>query len=282
MVGRLSLPHETPRHSVPRQGTRRIPLSGRESASVFGVMPEGDTLHRIARALEPMAGERLRVEVSHPRARLLGLERLDGRRLEGVEARGKHLLLRFEGGLVLRSHLGMSGRWRVHARGAPLSGRPWLVLHGERLQAAQWNGPTLELRRSDPVPELGPDILAEPLDVDGILARLRGAPRQLALGEALLDQRLVAGIGNVWRAEGLWRARLSPWLPLAGVGEEELRAAIVETASAMRRSLAGRPPRAVYRRAGRPCPRCGAAIRSRAQGDAARVAYWCPGCQPER
>jgi endonuclease-8 len=246
-------------------------------------VPGGDALHRIARTLEPLVGERLRIDVMHPRARLLGLEQLDGKRLESVEAHGKHLLLRFEGDLVLHSHLGVSGRWQVQRRQAPLAGRPWLVLRGESLQAAQWNGPTLELRRAGRTPVLGPDILASPLAAGAILARMRAAPQRLTLGEALLDQRLVAGIGNIWRAEGLWRAGLSPWNGLVRVSDAELQAALAETAALMRESLAGRTPqRAVYRRAGRLCRRCGTAVRSRAQGDSARIAYWCPGCQPDR
>ncbi|HZJ71088.1 MAG TPA: zinc finger domain-containing protein, partial [Planctomycetota bacterium] len=101
------------------------------------------------------------------------------------------------------------------------------------------------------------------------------------LGDALLDQRLVAGIGNVWKAEALWHAELSPWLRLGDASNEELERVLAEAARLMRASLEdGRPVRSVYRKAGRPCPRCGAAIRSRGQGDDNRTAYWCPSCQP--
>jgi endonuclease-8 len=127
---------------------------------------------------------------------------------------------------------------------------------------------------------LGPDILAQPPDFDAMLARFRLADRRRALGDALLDQRLVAGIGNAWKAEALWRARLSPWRKLAEVSEPELRSVLVRAATHMRSSLEGRRERkATYRRAGRPCPRCGTTIRSRGQGDDNRIAYWCPGCQ---
>ena len=205
---------------------------------------------------------------------------MDGLRLESVEAVGKNLLLRFEGGVVLRSHLRMRGRWFVRPRGSPTFGRPWLVLRGERLEAVQVNGPVLELHQRA-VRRLGPDILDRKPDLDAIVARLRAQHPGLEVGDALLDQRLVAGIGNMWKAEALWRARLSPWRALGDVGDDELLLVLEEAARMMRASVDGvREGRAVYRKAGRPCPRCGAKIRSRGQGDANRIAYWCPVCQP--
>lgn len=244
-------------------------------------MPEGDALHRAARRLQPLVGETLEVEAQHPRAAATGVaDRLDGRRLESVEAIGKNLLLRFEGGLVLRSHLRMTGRWTVRERGAPSRGRPWLVLRGAAREAALWGGPVLELS-SRATRRLGPDILARPPDFDGMVAGLRRADQGRAVGDALLDQRLVAGIGNVWKAESLWRARVSPWRPLAEVTDDELRTVLGEAARLMRRSVdGGRQARAVYRAAGRPCPRCSTPIESRGQGDDNRTAYWCPSCQP--
>src|SRR5205814_4938360 len=126
-------------------------------------------------------------------------ERLDGKRLDGVETQGKNLLLRFEDGLVLRSHLRMNGRWLVRPRAEVPRGRPWLVLRGSKLQALQLNGPVLELGRAQPRLGLGPDILADPLARDEIVDRLRVVPTRM-IGDALLDQRLVAGIGNLWKA----------------------------------------------------------------------------------
>jgi endonuclease-8 len=243
-------------------------------------MPEGDSLHRAARTLQPLVGERLEVETPHPRARVTGVaDRLDGKRLLKVEAVGKILLLRFEDGLVLRSHLRMKGRWQLLERNAARQGTPWLVLRGEKNEAVLWNGPVLELDESH-VRSLGPDILADPPDLDGMLGKLRGAHQGTAIGEALLDQRLVAGIGNLWRAEALWRAQISPWRKLADVSQDELRSVLTEAAQLMRRSLdSGLRQRAVYRQVGRPCPRCGTPIKSRGQGDANRIAYWCGECQ---
>jgi len=161
-----------------------------------------------------------------------------------------------------------------------------------------WNGPVLELHTralarlgpdilAEPpaidaiVARLGPDILAQPPDFDAMLARLARADGASWLGESLLDQSLVAGIGNMWMAESLWRVRLSPWRRLRDVTVEERRAALEQAASLMRASVdTGREGRlVVYRRAGRPCPRCSAPIAAWGQGDANRAAYWCPRCQ---
>lgn len=244
-------------------------------------MPEGDSLHRAAQRLQVLVGRQVEVETQHPRAAVKGLaERLDGRRLESVEAVGKNLLLRFDGGLVLRSHLRMNGRWRVGARGGTRSGKPWLVLRSTEHEAVLWNGAVLELVRAGRALRLGPDILGEPPDLHGMLARLGAEPREREVGDAVLDQRLVAGIGNFWKAEALWEAGVSPWRPLGELGEDELRAVLEAAHRLMRTSLEGkRPARHVYRRAGRPCPRCGGIVRSAPQGEHARTAYWCPACQ---
>jgi endonuclease VIII len=243
-------------------------------------MPEGDSLHRAAQRLQVLVGERLEVETPHPRAAVKGLaERLDGRRLDGVEAIGKNLLLRFEGGLVLRSHLRMTGRWRVERRGAVQAGKPWLVLRGAEYEGVLWNGAVLELLGARGAPRLGPDILGEPPDYETMVARLRADPAR-EIGDALLDQRLVSGIGNLWKAEALWQAHVSPWRRLEDLDDAELQAVLEAAHAMMAASLAGpRPARRVYRRAGRPCPRCGGLVRSAPQGDNARTAYWCPGCQ---
>jgi endonuclease-8 len=242
-------------------------------------MPEGDALHRAAARLRVLEGEVVAVETPHPRAAVLRLvERLDGRRLERVEAVGKNLVLGFEGGLVLRSHLRMHGRWRVQAAGTEPFGTPWLVLRGRERQAVLWNGPVLELTRgrSPRVARLGPDVMAEPPDLDGMLALLRAGDQGREVGDALLDQRLVAGVGNMWKAEALFEARVSPWRRLGELSDEQLRDLL---AAAARLMQAPRARHRVYRRAGRPCPRCGTLVRSYPQGDSARTAYWCAGCQ---
>jgi endonuclease-8 len=243
-------------------------------------MPEGDTLHRAARRLQVLVGQKVEVETPHPRAAVKQLApRLDGRRLERVEAIGKNLLLHFEGGLTVRSHLRMKGRWLVRKRDAPLFGRPWLVLRGDEYVGAMFNGGELELDRGV-ARRLGPDILAGEPDYDEMLRRFRRDEGRRAVGDALLDQRLVAGIGNMWKAEALWAARISPWRRLADLSDPELRAVLESAHEQMRTSLEKVPDtRHVYRRKGRACPRCGTPIRSWPQLEGARMAYWCPTCQ---
>jgi endonuclease VIII len=245
-------------------------------------MPEGDSLHRVARRLQVLVGERMRAESPNPRGLATGVARaVDGRVLEGVEAVGKNVLLHFEGGVVVRSHLRMNGRWRVRRlddRG--WRGSPWLVLRGTEWEATQWNGPVLALGRGA-VTGLGPDLLAPGTTAAEIVRRLRFADQARLVGEALVDQRIVAGIGNMWLAEALWQGRVSPWSRLGDVGDDALERTLEWAREAMRDAVTGeRARRAVYRRAGRGCPRCGEPIRSRGLGDANRTTYWCPACQP--
>jgi len=242
-------------------------------------VPEGDSLHRAAARLQPLVGQRLEVESPNPRAQATGVaNRVDGRVLESVEAVGKNLLLRFEGGIVVRSHLRMTGRWRIEPRGKARAGFPWLVLRGDELEGVLWNGPVLTLESRN-VGRLGQDVLGAELDLDAAVARLRNAGER-RLGEALQDQRLVAGIGNMWMAEALWTIQLSPWVRVAEASDDMLGDSVAAARRLMQESLAtGRPGRQVYRRAGRPCLRCGTIVRSRGQGDDNRTAYWCPGCQ---
>lgn len=243
-------------------------------------MPEGDAIHRAAQRLQVLVGERLEVETPHPRAAVKQLAPvLDGRRLEAVDAVGKNLLLRFEGGVVLRSHLRMKGRWRVLPRDAEIFGTPWLVLRGDAYVGVMSGGSVLELDRG--IKErVGPDILAEPPDFDAMARNFRAVDQSREVGDALLDQRLVSGIGNLWKAESLWAARMSPWRVIGDVSDDALRSVLGEAHRLMRNRLDGVQGRArVYRRKGRRCPRCGTAIQSWPQGDGARMAYWCPDCQ---
>jgi endonuclease-8 len=244
-------------------------------------MPEGDSLRRAARRLQVLVGEHVTVETPHPRAAATQVaERLDGRRLLEVEAVGKNLLLRFDGGLVLRSHLRMNGRWRVtRTGGSRRAGRPWLILRGREHEAVLWNGPVLELHTRG-LERLGPDVLGEPPDFEHMVENFRRQDQERAVGDALLDQRLVAGIGNLWKAEALWRARVSPWRPLRDLSDQELEDVLSWAARLMTASVeTGREDRQIYRKVGRACPRCGTRIRSHGQGDDNRTAYWCPTCQ---
>jgi len=249
---------------------------------------EGDTILRAARRIDgALAGDRLTVSAPNPRGRAAGVERLDGRTLERAEARGKHLLLHCEE-LVLHSHLGMSGAWHVYAPGASWRkprGAAWAVLRGEGGEAVEFGGPTLRILaasavRRDPVlARLGPDVLAAGFDPARVVASLLSAPER-AIGDALLDQHLVAGIGNVFKSEACFAARVDPWPSVGEIGRDRLEAVLLAARELMGAAVeSGRAETAVYKRAGRPCPRCGATIRSRGQGDANRTTYWCPVCQ---
>jgi len=250
-------------------------------------MAEGDTILRASRRLEAaIGGERVAVSTPNPRGRAARLERLEGRRLERVESRGKHLLLHFDG-LVLHSHLGMSGSWHTYRRGERWR-KPrrsaWVVLAGQGQEAVQFGGPTLRLLsaeklRLDPqLARLGPDVLADEFDLDAVVAAMRGQPDR-TLGDTLLDQRLVAGIGNIFKSEACFAAGVDPWRPLGNLGDEELREVLLAARGLMLAAVAsGRQPHAIYRRRG-PCPRCGGMVSARGQGDANRTTYWCRRCQ---
>jgi endonuclease-8 len=246
-----------------------------------GNVPEGDSLHRAARRLQVLVGQRITADSPHPRARAERVaERIDGRTLESVQAHGKNLILRFEGGVVLRSHLRLTGRWSIRPRGEARAGKPWLVLRGERVEGVLWNGPVLELH-ARALARLGPDILGRPAQIDTMLDRMRRADQTRWFGETLLDQSIVAGIGNMWLAEALWEAEVSPWRRLRDVPDEGRRRSLEAAAELMRDSVDTDRARRhrVYRRVGQPCPRCRTKIRSWGQGDDNRMAYWCPGCQ---
>jgi endonuclease-8 len=254
-------------------------------------MAEGDSILRVARRLdESLVGGRVSVRTPGQR-RPSGLpaSELDGRTLESVESRGKHLLLHFDGSLALHSHLGMRGMWHVYADGERWR-RParqaWIALAGESAEAVNFGGSTMriareaQLRRDPRLARLGPDLLGDDFDATVAVARIRGTRPELELGDALLGQRLIAGIGNIFKSEGCFAAQLDPHRSLGSLSDAELVSVLETTRALMLEATeTGRQPGNVYRKAGRPCPRCGTPILSRAQGDSARTTYWCPDCQ---
>ena len=256
-------------------------------------VPEGDTIHYAANRIRPVLAGHVPDEVRtpHPRfGRARWEERLSGRAVTSVDAHGKHLFIRFEGGLTVHSHLRMSGSWRVQDSARRPSRAAWLVLRRGERAVVQLNGPVLELmtdsrtRFDQRLSRLGPDVLAPEFDVQRFLRRLREDDPTRAIGDALLDQRTVAGIGNLWKAEGCFEARIDPWRPAAEVSDDEALAIVLACRPRMQRSaLDGKQDRfrRVYGMAGQPCPRCGpdALIRARGQGDDNRTTYWCPSCQ---
>ena len=252
-------------------------------------MAEGDTILRAKNRLaDALVGQSIAVSAPNPRGRAAGIERLDGRTLEGIDAHGKHLLFDF-GDVVLHSHLGMSGGWHVYphrARWRRPRSSAWAVLGGERSDAVQFGGPTLRILPAgrvavDPqLARLGPDILAPDLDLDEVVAKFRAGDQSRTLGDALLDQRLTAGIGNIFKSEACFAARLDPWHRLAEVSDEDLRATLEHARTQMLNAVktGDRHRFAVYKHRG-PCSRCRGTIHHRGQGDANRTTWWCERCQ---
>jgi endonuclease VIII len=251
-------------------------------------MSEGDTILRAARRIEAtLGGKVLSVAAGNDRGRAAGVERLDGHRLDSVETHGKHLLLRFDD-RVLHSRLGMSGSWHLYRRGEPWRkprSAAWVALAGEDAEAVQFGGPTLrvlsagQLRRDRALARLGPDVLAPDFDLERAVRAFRTCPER-ELGDALLDQRLVAGIGNIFKSETCFAARVDPWCRIGDLADADLRRTLEAARSLMQESVAdGRPSPDVYKRGGVPCPACGSRIEARGQGDANRRTWWCPRCQ---
>ena len=254
-------------------------------------MAEGDTIAWAANRLRPVLAGNVPDEIHTPQPRHAlnrWPERLAGRAVKSVDTHGKHLFVRFEGGFLIHSHLGMSGSWTVARTGQQGWPRAWIVLRVGDRWVVQRDGPVLELMTEgrahfdQRLAALGPDVLAPEFDSERFLRRLRTDDPTRPVGDALLDQRTVAGIGNIWKAEGCWEATIDPWRPVASVADHEAVAIIERTRPRMQRSAREGPrsikPR-IYQRAGRPCPRCGTLVLARGQGDANRTTYWCPGCQ---
>jgi len=258
-------------------------------------VPEGDTIAYAAHRMRPVLEGVVPQAITMPQARHRmdrWPERLAGRAVRAVDTHGKHLFLRVEGDLVLHSHLRMTGSWSVYRDGQRWRRSPrraWLVLRARGHEVVEFDGPVLELMteartRTDPrVAALGPDILADPFDVDAFLHRLRRDDPTRGIGDALLDQRIVAGLGNMWKAEACWGAQVDPWRPVREVADAEA-VAVLEAIRPRMRAAAVSGPRehdghGVYNRAGRPGRRCGARVRARGQGDDNRTTFWCPGCQ---
>ncbi|MGI5438110.1 Fpg/Nei family DNA glycosylase [Streptomyces shenzhenensis] len=259
-------------------------------------MPEGDTVWQAARRLHgALAGRVLtRSDLRVPRYATVDLT---GRTVLDVTPRGKHLLTRVEGGLTLHTHLRMDGAWKVYGDGERWSGGPAhqirVILGTGEHTAVGYRLPVLELLRttdeSRAVGHLGPDLLGPDWDPEAALANLLADPAR-PLGEALLDQRNLAGIGNVYKSELCFLLGVTPWLPVGALPEDraaKLPALAKKLLEANRdrliRTTTGRRGQDlfVYGRAPRPCLRCRTQVRVADQGDGSRErpTYWCPNCQ---
>ncbi len=260
-------------------------------------MPEGDTLAKVALRLRPALAGHLLTRFEAPRLR--GPAPALGTRIAGVEARGKQLLVHFEDGLTLRTHLRMAGSWHVY-REREHWRKPAYLARAVVGADSGWVGvcfqaPVVETYRRgggepDALTTLGPDLCRPTALTDTVLdevvARIeRWGDPQATLGEALLDQRIAAGIGNVYKSEACWACLLDPTAPLAAIGAADRRRLWATAARQLQANLGGPERRthpaglAVYGRRGRPCFRCSTPIAAARHGDLARLTYWCPGCQ---
>jgi endonuclease-8 len=274
-------------------------------------MPEGDTIYRAARTLHAALAGQIVTRFETGLAQLAHVDReapIAGRTVERVSAAGKHLLMTLSGGLVLRTHMRMNGSWHIYRTGERWQ-RPArdmrIVIATADWVAVAFNVYVAEFVRTEailrhrPVATLGPDLLGD-FDSARALQRVR-AQGDRPVHELLLDQRVIAGIGNVYKSEILFLTGVHPdtpasalddqrWSAVLDLAQRLLRANVaegsgqgIETYRGLRRTTGRMNPGDrlwVYSRGGRPCRRCGTRIASRKDGDAARVTYWCPTCQP--
>jgi endonuclease-8 len=265
-------------------------------------VPEGDTIFQTAAALRPLlVGQQIRGARS---GRTPGpqLQRVVGARVTAVEPLGKHMLIHFDNGLVLHTHMRMAGTWHRYAPGEPWRIAAWkarVVLEVDGHVVVCFNAPVAELMPAraaqlhPALAALGPDLLSPDFDSAEAFSRLRSRP-ELEIAEALLDQRVMAGVGNVFKSEILFIESINPWTHVASLSDDQLQTLIATarrllneniTPGRWRRVTTQSDPRVradsfVYGRANLPCTHCGTAIRVLRQGSLNRSTYWCARCQP--
>lgn len=262
-------------------------------------MPEGDSIYRFAARLRAvLEGKVVEGARSHGPGPVPQVHRIVGATCTGVRSTGKNMLISFDNGLALRGHLRMYGTWHVYA-----PGEPWrkperearLVLEVPGAVVVNFSAPVIELIEEralaayGPVASLGPDLLDDAFDPAAAVARFRDPSRAgRTIGDAIMDQRVMAGVGNIWKHETLFRCGINPWRTVQDLDDATLLA-IVNKAQELLRASAGklvdgkrvrRPSYFVYMRSGQPCRRCFTRIRSAPQGGDIRQTAWCPACQP--
>lgn len=260
-------------------------------------MPEGDTLHRIANRVRPALVGRTLVRIEAPLATGTAKRPRPGTKITAVEAVGKHLLIHFDNGTILRTHLRMTGSWHLYRTGERWQKPAYLaraVVEVEDWVAVCFAAPTVVFEQEQTMTSLdhlGPDLTRPDVgeaELDAAVARMASIPEpgeQIAV--VLLDQRVAAGIGNVYKSEVLWACGVDPFSPVSAVDSATRRRLLATASKLLRASVAGASVRttqpnglAVYGRSGQPCRRCGSPISARRQGEQARTTYWCPSCQP--
>ncbi len=251
-------------------------------------MPEGDTIWRTAETLRAALHDK-RIADAKPDT----LKRFQGRTVTDVKPVGKHLLIRFDNGLAIHSHMRMQGAWHVYETGQRWRRPQWqakaLLQTEDGTQAVCFSAPIIEIVKDEntKLGHLGPDILTDEWSIEEVVANARKSNNNAkTIGELLLDQRVTAGIGNIHRCEALWQRRTNPFKPTKDLTDDDLKQIFETARQNMQRNLhttdtttTARSRPAVHARAGRPCPRCGTRIQVRAQGEQARLVYWCPACQ---
>ncbi|MCE7927737.1 MAG: Fpg/Nei family DNA glycosylase [Dehalococcoidia bacterium] len=262
-------------------------------------MPEGDSVYRFAALLrDTLQGRPVLAASSHGPGPAPQVQRIVGATCTGVRSRGKNLLISFDNGLALRGHLHMYGTWHVYA-----PGEPWrlpqsamrVAIEVPGAVAVNFNAPTIELIEERalavhrPLAALGPDLLDDSFDAEAAVRRLRDPSRAgLTIGDAIMDQRALAGAGNIWKHETLFRCRVNPWRRVEDLDDTTLMAIILKAQELLRASVmkpspgrpSARPTMYVYGRTGMPCRRCNTRLRSAPQGLDTRRTTWCPRCQP--
>ncbi|MBT8216675.1 MAG: Fpg/Nei family DNA glycosylase [Acidimicrobiia bacterium] len=258
-------------------------------------MPEGDTLYRAARRLQSLVGQTATVEGT-ARAAQEWSGRLSGRRITSIFSRGKHLVVVFEGDLAVRSHLGMTGVWHLYRTGEQwrkTPGKARLVVTTADHVAVCFAAPEVSAGLLGDIEaemaHLGPDLLADDFDPSEAAGRAPASPAD-SVADLLLDQRVMAGVGNVYKSEVLFLERLHPETPPDSLTSEQLtglaaraRKLLWANRSRPTRNTTGYGRNAdlwVYGRNRRPCRRCGTNIERRELGELQRSTYWCPRCQP--
>lgn len=259
-------------------------------------MPEGDTIHRTASALRTALGGKAMTRFDAPR--LIGPVPQAGRTIEKVESHGKHLEIEWDNGMILHTHMRMSGSWHLYRQGEKWR-RPYEQMRAA-IENTDWvavcfNAPLVETyrrpdkRRHPGMGRLGPDLCNQDADLGLVVNLLLSYPDSEArIGEVLLDQRVMCGVGNVYRCEVLWATGISPFGKVGDLSEHDAVRIVNTAASQLRANLqhagrittsAVRGGLAVYGRNGQRCARCAGSVDMRRMGTHNRILYWCPGCQ---
>ena len=260
-------------------------------------MPEGDSVYRFASRLRAvLQGQRIEAARSHGPGPVPQVQRIVGVTCNGVRSQGKNLIISFDNGLALRGHLRMFGTWHIYTPGQKWE-RPErdarLVLTVAGAEVVNFSAPVIELIEERalaahrPVADLGPDLLDDAFDPQEAFRRLREPSRAaVTIGDALMDQRVMAGVGNIWKHETLFRCRMNPWRRVDEIDDASLLGLILKAQELLRASVGkpgagGRPTMFVYGRRGRPCRRCNTQLQSATQGIDIRRTTWCPRCQAQ-